>query len=67
MILKKESILKKDSKYGSRRELPALGVSGVVSKSRPSIFDFWESFSHSETISDEINYKSARRLLPPLP
>ncbi len=37
------SILKKDSKYGSRRELPALGVSGVVSKSRPSIFEFWES------------------------
>jgi len=37
-------ILKKDSKYGSRRELPALGVSGVVSKgSRPSIFEFWEN------------------------
>jgi hypothetical protein len=37
------SILKKDSKYGSRRELPALGVSGVVSKGRPSIFEFWEN------------------------
>lgn len=41
----RKPILKKDSKYGSRRELPALGVSGVVSKgsSRPSIFEFWEN------------------------
>lgn len=39
----RKPILKKDSKYGSRRELPALGVSGVVSKGRPSIFEFWEN------------------------
>lgn len=44
----RKPILKKDSKYGSRRELPALGVSGVVSKGRPSIFEFWENMLGSQ-------------------
>ena len=76
----RKPILKKDSKYGSRRELPALGVSGVVSKGRPSIFEFWENMAgttatpgdesedqqrHLETA--DLNRSSLRRVLPPLP
>ena len=73
---------KKDSKYGSRRELPALGVSGVVSKGRPSIFEFWENMlgpqpdqitSMTPGESSDANENnsgsraSMRRVLPPLP
>ena len=78
----RKPILKKDSKYGSRRELPALGVSGVVSKGRPSIFEFWENMvgpqpdqitSMTPGESSDANENnsgsraSMRRVLPPLP
>lgn len=70
-------ILKKDSKYGSRRELPALGVSGMVmAKTRPSVFEFWENMVHHPAQSaptaqePDVNCasrSSMRRVLPSLP
>jgi len=78
--MNRKPILKKDSKYGSRRELPTLGISGMVmSKTRPSVFEFWENMTGQQPSNNNSSCtqeppesnnncrSSLRRILPPLP